>query len=174
MVQDLKTISSGYKIIELSINGKIVDGNVLEFYADTDKEIISIYDKFVNVIVNDGEGSGVYSYGDKITISAPDKPILSFLVKETFDYWDEINEPSSFAIIAEKDIEITAVYRDDYTILMGIIFAGVIGAIIFVIKNGDSAIRYRIEGMVETITILAKKLIPKYTLKKPKISKTEK
>jgi len=172
MVQDLKTVTSGYKLVELSINGKIVDGNVLEFYADTDKEIISIYDKFVNVIVNDGKGSGVYSYGDKITISAPDKPILSFLVKETFDYWDGTNKPSSFAIIAEKDITFTAIYRDDYTILMGIIFAGVIGVIIFVIKNGDSAIRYRLDGMVETITILIKKLIPKYTLKKPKTSKT--
>ena len=168
MDKDLKTVTSGYKLVELSINGKIVNGNVIEFYADKDHTIFAIYDKFVSISVNNGEGSGIYSYGDMVTISAPDKPILSFLVKETFDYWDEIDKPSSFLITAEKDVTFTAMYKDDYYILMGIIFAGIVCVVLFVIKNGDSAIRYRIEGMVETITPVIKKYIP--NLKKPKIS----
>jgi len=174
MPKDHKTVTSGYKIIELSINDKIAQGNVIEFYADNDKEIIAIYDRFVSVVIIDGEGSGVYSYGDMITISAPDKPILSFLVKETFDYWDTIDKPSSFVISADKDIRITAMYKDDYTILMGIILAGVIGAVAFVIKNGDNQLRYRFEEIAEKITPAIKRCIPSFSLKKPKILTDEK
>jgi len=171
--RDLKTVTSGYKLVELSINDKIVQGNVIEFYADNDKTITAIYDKFVSVVVNNGEGSGVYSYGDMVTISAPDKPILSFLVKETFDYWVGIDKKSSsFVIQADEDIEITAVYRDDYTILMGIILAGVIGGVVYMIKNGDNQLRYRFEDIAEKITPSIKRCIPSFTqikIKKHKI-----
>jgi len=170
LTEDWKTVSGGYKIVELSLNGKPIDGNVVEFYADIDYTIAAIYNRFVSIIVIDGEGSGVYSYGDMVTISAPDKPILSFLVKETFDYWDTIDKKSSsFVISADKDIEITAMYRDDYTILMGIILAGVIGAVVFVIKNGDNQLKYRFEDIAEKITSIIKRHIPSFSLKKPKL-----
>lgn len=163
-------LTGGYKIVELSINDDIIQGNVIEFYTDGDKKITAVYDRFVSVVVHDGKGSGVYSYGDTIVISAPDKPIISYLVKETFNHWEGINKKSSsFVIPAEKDIEVTAVYRDDYTILMGVILSGVIGAVIFVIKNGDNALRYRAEEITEKILPIIKKYTPSFSLKKPKI-----
>ncbi len=165
--EDWRSSSGGYKIVELSINDKIIQGNVIEFYADADYTITAIYDRFISVIIHDGKGSGVYSYGDSITISAPDKPIISYLVKETFDYWDGINESSSsFVILAEKDIEVTAMYRDDYAILMGIILVGVVSIVVYVIKNGDNALRYRFDDIAEKITPVIKKYIPSFTLKK--------
>jgi len=165
--KDWRTVTGGYKIVELSINDNTIQGNVIEFYADIDYTITAIYDRFVSVVINDGEGSGIYSYGDTIIISAPDKPILSFLVTETFDYWVGINkESSSFVITVDKDIQITAVYKDDYTILMGIILAGVIAGVVFVIKSGDNALRYRIEEITEKITPVIKRCIPSFTWKK--------
>jgi len=83
--KDWKSTIGGYKLVGLSINGQNIEGNTIEFYADSDKEITAIYDRFVSVVIIDGDGSGVYSYGDMVSISAPDKPILSYLVKETFD-----------------------------------------------------------------------------------------
>lgn len=172
--KDWKTVSGGYKIVDLSINGKQTQGNTIEFYADIDYTIVAIYDRFVSVVIIDGEGSGVYSYGDKITISAPDKPILSFLVKETFDYWDTIDKPSSFVILAEKDMEVTAMYKDDYTILMGIILAGVIGVVVYIIKNGDNQFRYRFDDIAEKITPSIKRCIPNNNWTKIKMKKSKK
>ncbi len=173
--EDWRSVSGGYKLVEFFINDKPIQGNVIEFYADGDKKITAVYDRFISVMVNNGEGSGVYSYGDSIAISAPDKPIILFLVKETFDYWDGINKKSSsFTILADKDIEVTAMYKDDYTILMGIILVGVVGIVVYVIKNGDNALRYRFDDIAEKITPIIKKYIPKYTLKKPKFISTNK
>ncbi len=170
--EDWRNVSGGYKIVKLQVNDKIIQGNVIEFYADRDYTITAIYDRFISVVIHNGEGSGVYSYGDTITISAPDKPILSYLVKETFDYWDGINKKSSsFIILAENDIQITAVYKDDYTILMGVILVGVIGIVVYVIKNGDSALRYRFDDIAEKITPVIKKYTQSFTipkLRKPK------
>lgn len=159
MPQDHKTVTSGYKMIELSINGKIINGNTIEFYAGSDKEITAIYDRFVKITVIDGDGSGIYPYGDKVTISAPDKHIVPILVRETFDYWIGIEErQSSFVVTTENDIEITAIYKDDYSILMILIFSIVVGIFVIILRKGDSVYKYHLENVIESVTDQIKKI----------------
>ena len=159
---DWNTASSGYKLVDLKLDDSSVNGNQLDFFADSDRTITAIYDRFVQITVIDGKGSGIYPYGENIKISAPDKQKISFLVMEKFDYWIGIDKStSSFTVKTEKDIEITAIYKDDYTILMGMILAIVIAFVILVIKKGDSAYIYHLEEIIEKITSLVKPLIPK-------------
>ncbi|MCJ8306560.1 MAG: hypothetical protein HRU07_05865 [Nitrosopumilus sp.] len=159
--QEWSTVSAGYKLVSLYHDGVPIDGQTIDFYADKDSVIEAVYDRFVKVMAIDSQGSGIYQYGETILISAPNKQKISFLVVETFDYWIGSDEKSSvFAITLDSDIVVTAVYRDDYTVLMGLILAGVIVFVILLIRKGDSAYRYRLEGIIDEIVSTVKPLIP--------------
>ena len=156
-----KSIDGGYKITDLTLDGIPIDSNIVKFYADTDKQITVTYDKFIKVTVIDGNGSGVYSFGDNIVISAPDKPIIPILAKETFDYWVGTDEKSpSFVITPNNDYTVTAIYKDDYSVLMIVIMVIVIGMVLLVVKKGDSGLKYKVEEYIEKILGLVKKFIP--------------
>lgn len=156
-----KSLDGGYKLDEIISNGETVNGKIVKFYADTDYSITILYDKFIKVTVNDGEGSGVYSYGESVKISAPDKPIIPILIKETFDYWigSDITT-SSFTITPENDYSITAVYKDDYSVLMVIVMGGVGIIVLIVVRKGESGLKYKIDEYIERLTPILKQLIP--------------
>ena len=159
--QEWSNAVGGYRLVDLLFNGKTINDNMIDFYFDADTEIIAVYDRFVKVTVIDGDGSGVYSYGEKIRISAPDKQKLSYLVMEKFDHWIGTERMvSSFVMHTENDIVLTAVYKDDYSILMGIILILVIAGVIFAIKKGDNALKYRIEELLEPVIQIIKKYLP--------------
>lgn len=42
----------GYRLLELSIDGKTVDGNIVDFYPVKDVMITGVYDRFVNVVIS--------------------------------------------------------------------------------------------------------------------------
>ena len=132
---DWETMTEKYRLVNLNLDNKPIDGRSLNFYADTDHFITIIYEKFVKVTVHDGIGTGIYKPGDIVVVSAPDKPKISFLVVEKFDYWIGTDESSVFIINAEKDIEITAVYKDDYTGLLIVVILIIGVAIITILKK---------------------------------------
>jgi len=148
---EYSTFGAGYRLVELYDNDKLVDGNVLEFYADGDHTITIIYDRVVKITVNGGHGSGVYSYGEEVVISAPSKEKLSYLIMEKFSHWQKVDKPEKFVITADSDYMITAVYQDDYTILM-IVIVGMVVSLMFVIfRKGDSKIRYHIITILDSL-----------------------
>ena len=148
---EYSTFGAGYRLVELYDNDKLVDGNVLEFYADGDHIITIIYDRVVKITVNGGHGSEVYSYGEEVVISAPSKEKLSYLIMEKFSHWQKVDKPEKFVITADSDYMITAVYQDDYTILM-IVIVGMVASLMFVIfRKGDSKIRYHIITILDSL-----------------------
>ncbi len=163
--KDYSTVAGGYRLVELKINDNVSEGNIVDFFADGDNLITAIYEKFVQVTIHDGAGSGIYPYGQTIKISASDKQKMSFLVVEKFDYWIGADKPSSFTVNGQEDIEITAIYRDDYTGLMIVILVGVIAIALIIFKktsdseNSDS-FAYYMGDYVEKILGKIKPIIP--------------
>ena len=159
----------GYRLVELSLDEKIIHGNVIDFYLDGDHEIIAVYDRFVKITVIDGTGSGVYSYGEVVNIAAPDKQIIPFLKIETFDYWAEIDEKSTFQYEAVADLTITAVYYENYAGTMIVIVLGMVVLLVLMYRKGDGRIKYHLREISDFISSKMKITLPKINL--PKIKK---
>ncbi len=163
--ENYNTAAGGYKLIKLQIDAKTVDGDIIDFYAKSDSTVTATYDKFVQIIVHDGNGGGIYPYGEQIIISAPDKHIVPFLIVEKFDHWLGVQKPQSFAVDGSEDLEITAVYRDDYVGLMLVIFVGVVaGMAVFLKKTSQSdnsdSLMYYVGDYVEKAVSRVKQVIP--------------
>lgn len=161
----------GYRLVDLSFNGKTINGNMIDFYLDADSVVTAVYDRFVKVTVIDGQGSGVYSYGEFVNITAPDKPVIPLLIVETFDYWIESNEKSTFRYETVKDLTITAIYKDNYYGMMIVIILGVTCILIAIYRKGDSRIRYHVSEISDFIKSKIKLLkipTPKFSLLKTK------
>ena len=115
-VYSLKKLQTG--------NEEFLDEQEIEFFLDGNAEVIAYYDRMIKVDVAGAKGSGFYPYGQTVTLSAPPKDKVSFLIRETFDHWDGLpyeTEPVSFT--AEQDISASIVYRDDYSFLMLLVAA---------------------------------------------------
>ena len=162
----------GYRLVDLLFNGKTIDGNVIDFYLDSDSEVTAVYDRFVKVSVIDGTGSGVYSYGEFVDIAATDKPVISLLIVETFDYWIGSNEKSTFRYEAVEDLTITAIYKEEYYGMMIVIVLGVGGILVIIYRKGDSRIRYHVTEILDLVR--SKTKILKIPAPKFDFSKTEK
>ncbi len=149
---DYSTISGGYRYVNAEIDGEIIESAILDFYPVTDTNVTLFYDQFVNVVVNNGQGSGIYSYGDKVRISAPDNPKIPFLLVEKFESWDENNNGSTFTVEVTHDMVFNANYKDDYTGTMLIIIISVIISVVFAIRKGDSTIQFHLRNIYDTIS----------------------
>ena len=159
----------GYRLVELSLDGKIINGNVIDFFLDGDSKITAVYDRFVKVSVIDGTGSGVYSYGEMVHIAAPDKQIIPFLQIETFDYWiGHDNEKSTFRYEAVADLTVTAIYYDDYSGAMIVIVLGMVVVLVVLFRKGDGRIKYHLREVSDFITSKMKITLPKIDLSKKK------
>jgi len=161
----------GYRLVDLVLNEKTIDGNVIDFYLDRDSEITVVYDRFVNVSVIDAQGSGVYSYGEFVDIAATDKPVIPLLIVETFDYWIGINEESTFRYEAVEDLTITAIYKEEYYGMMIVIVLGVGGILVIIYRKGDSRIRYHVAEILDFVkskTKILKIPTPKFDFSKTK------
>lgn len=115
-VYSLKKLQTG--------NEEFLNEQEIEFFLDGNAKVIAYYDRMIKVDVAGAKGSGFYPYGETVTLSAPPKDKVSFLIRETFDHWDGLpyeTEPVSFTAI--KDISASIVYRDDYTFLMLVVAA---------------------------------------------------
>lgn len=68
---------------------------------------------------------------------------------EKFDYWEGIDKPETFVIKTKNDLTITAMYSDDYTVLMIVIVLFVLGVMFVVYRKGDNKIRYYIIDFID-------------------------
>ena len=163
-----QTISGhGYALRDVWVNGAVHPPGVpLDVQLGGDTIVEATYEREVLVEVVDGEGSGVYGHGDEVVIRAPDREVLSFLVRDVFDRWEGIDAPGSSATFAaERDVYATAIYREDYTYLMALVAAPLIAAGAAVTYRGSAGMRWRVENAVEW----ALRLVPRQrpTKKRP-------
>ena len=166
--ENYSTVAGGYRLIDLTLDGSTTNDNIVDFFANSDHDVTAIYDKFVQIIIHDGQGSGIYPYDTPIKISAPDKPKFFFLIVEKFDYWIGVDKPATFTVNGQEDVEVTAIYKDDYAGLMIIIILVVVCILIIVYRKGDSRIKYHLHEISDFITSKMKINIPKMNLPKMK------
>ena len=142
----------GYVFENMTINDVAFSYSNFTEYLFRDLDIVLIYDKEIHVSVIDGEGSGVYMYGDVVNISAPDKPRILFLVRDVFDHWEGLDsEFSQTSITAYSDIELVAIYRIDYTYLMVLILIPLISVGFFSVFRKTSSVRWNMQNWIEKL-----------------------
>jgi len=152
-IQDTVSLEgAGYVLAGMDINGEPAAGRVVEIRLDRDMLLDVSYDRVVLVSVIDGAGSGVYGYGEAVTISAPDRERVSFLIRDVFDRWDGLppgHDSSRETIVALHDMEITAVYREDYTYLMVSVFVPLLAGGAYVVSKSSAGFKWRVQNMLE-------------------------
>ena len=157
MFPEKHTVSNqGYAFEKITVNGMDSYSNVMDVFPTQDIIVMAVYAAEVLISVEGGEGSGVYRHGDTVKISAPDRDRLSFLVRDVFDHWEGIDADSSeVEFAADADIRVTAVYREDYTYLMGVIIIPLLGASFAVVFKNTAGLRWAVENTLERLVTLA-------------------
>ncbi|MDA7991045.1 MAG: hypothetical protein MPK30_08130, partial [Gammaproteobacteria bacterium] len=152
----------GYALRGVWVNGAVHPPDVpLDVQLDGDTIVEATYEREVLVEVVGGEGSGVYGYGDEVVIRAPDREVLSFLVRDVFDRWEGIDAPGpSATFAAERDVYATAIYREDYTYLMALVAAPLIAAGTAATYRGSAGLRWRVESIMEGIVRMVSRTKP--------------
>ena len=66
-------------------------------------------------------------YGDNVNLVAQTKNKFAFLIFEVFEEWENLPddahvENDTVSFVANADVNVTTVYRDDYTIILVVLF----------------------------------------------------
>ena len=105
--------------------------------------ILAQYEKVILLNVVGATGTGVYKPGDPVTISAPDRYVFAFLVRDVLDRWhgiDHTNIQSTMTFPATRDLTITAIYKTDYTGAVAVFAA--VGAALTALAFQQGSTRY--------------------------------
>ena len=98
----------GKKFVEWQVDNKLRSNlNPYTFTVTKDERYVAIYDSIkVNITVNGGTGSGVYNFGDTVSISPTleeGKEFVSWLANG-----ETLSEVANYTFTADKDMVITA------------------------------------------------------------------
>ena len=156
--------NKNYVLHVIDIGDQSYTENKVQTYLEDDSNIIATYDLVLSVNATDAIGGGFYSYGSTVTLDAPEKWQMSFLVRQVFDHWEGANLPfdsktNNVSFVAKENVFATAIYRPDYTYLMLVIAGPITG--IFAMKK-----RSTISWYAREINDKLEKFIPKLPVKK--------
>ncbi|WP_157927245.1 hypothetical protein [Candidatus Nitrosotalea okcheonensis] len=124
--------NKNYVLHMIDIGNQRYTENNVQTYLEDDSYIIATYDLVLSVNATNAIGGGFYSYGSTVTLDAPEKWQVSFLVRQVFDHWNGNNLPfdsktNDPSFVAKDSIFATAIYRPDYTYLMLVIAGPITG-----------------------------------------------
>ncbi len=112
--------STGYSFDHVTISGIQYDFPVIDISLLVPADISVTYGRVINIVTGNANGGGVYDYGETVTISAPPRDVVGFLIRDVFDYWEYL--PSGYdvysdivIITATESFSTGAVYRPDYS-----------------------------------------------------------
>ncbi|MEO9307153.1 MAG: hypothetical protein ABI342_02435 [Nitrososphaera sp.] len=153
-----------YALHTVDISGQRFTNGKIDAFLSEDSSILANYDLMLKVNVTQANGGGFYPYGTSITLNAPEKWQMSFLVRQVFDHWEGTNLPfdsktNNVSFVAKENVSATAIYKPDYTYLMLVIALPVTG--IFAMKK-----RNDISWYVREVKDRLDKFIPKLPAKK--------
>ena len=80
--------NKNYVLHVIDIGDQSYTENKVQTYLEDDSNIIATYDLVLSVNATDAIGGGFYSYGSTVTLNAPEKWQMSFLVRQVFDHWE--------------------------------------------------------------------------------------
>ncbi|MDE1872026.1 MAG: hypothetical protein KGH99_00945 [Thaumarchaeota archaeon] len=153
-----------YVLNHVDISGQRFANDKIDTFLGDDSSIIINYDLMLKINATDANGGGFYPYGSALTLNAPEKWQISFLIRQVFDHWEGTNLPfdsktNNVSFVAKENVFATAIYRPDYTYLMLVIAGPITG--IFAMKK-----RSTISWYAREITDKLEKFIPKLPVKK--------
>ena len=156
--------TKNYVFHMIDTGGQAYTTNTVQTYLEEDSDVIAYYDLVLSINATGATGSGFYPYGTVITLTAPEKWQISFLVRQVFDHWEGVDLPfdsktNNVSFVAKDNVFATAIYRPDYTYLMLVIAGPITG--IFAIKK-----RRTISWYAREINDKLEKFIPKLPVKK--------
>ncbi|MDE1766778.1 MAG: hypothetical protein KGI27_10985 [Thaumarchaeota archaeon] len=127
-----------YVLDNVDISGQKFISSKIDLFLADDSRIQANYYRMIYINANNADGGGPYPYGTTVTLHAPDKWQLSFLVRDVFDHWEGNDLPfassaNNVSFVVKDNLFVTAVYRQDFTYLMLAIAGPVTG--FFVLKK---------------------------------------
>lgn len=133
--------NKNYVFRMIHAGGQAFTTNTIQTYLEEDSDIIAYYDLVLSINATGATGSGFYPYGTYITLTAPEKWQMSFLVRQIFDHWDGTNLPfdsktNNVIFVAKENVSTSAIYRTDYTYFM-LLIAGLITGIFALKKHNE-------------------------------------
>lgn len=140
----------GYALSAVLVDGSRAGPGALELDLSGDVGVTAVYERRVLVSVEGGLGSGTYGEGEEVRVSAPDRPVLWFLVREVFERWEGLDSDSAeAAFAASQDVSIRAVYREDWTYLLLALGAPLAAAAVLSFARGSARLRWALERLME-------------------------
>lgn len=140
----------GYELSKVLAGGAEAGPGAVDLYMSGDASVRAVYERRVLVTVEGGHGSGTYGEGQTVRVSAPDRPVLWFLVREVFERWDGLEADSAEAVFeASEDLHARAVYREDWTYLLLALALPLAGASLAAFARGSARLRWAAERLME-------------------------
>ena len=169
---DVKHGDFGYRLLDVELydgtTNPIHRTNAITFVPDHGYFVTATYERVVLIDVVGGTGSGVYGVGDIVTVSAPTKYTLVFLVREVLDSWEGLDSTSETVTFrASEDLTLFPTYRTDYIGAVGI-FALMAVLVIMMAFRGNHSYKLRISQITDLLSGLLKPLTSKKKGKKNK------
>jgi len=133
--------NKNYVLHVIEVGSQTYGTNTIQIYLEKDSNIVAYYDLVLNINATNATGSGFYPYGKVITLNAPEKWQVLFLVRQVFDHWDGNNLPfdsktNDVSFVARENVSTNAIYIVDYTYLMLLIAGSITG--IFAMKKRNN------------------------------------
>lgn len=165
----------GYILEEILADGIGAGGNIIDVFLDGDVLIAAEYDRVILVDVIGGTGSGVYRYGDMVRVTAQDREIVSFLIRDVFVGWvglEPHHTSSDEIFVATKDMHIVAMYREDYTYLMLVVLIPLAAGGVYVTARNFTGFGWFAQNILERVVPAGKigisKMLKRYQKNTPK------
>ena len=111
------------------MSGITYDSPIIDVRLMTPTDISVIYGQVINIVVSNAQGGGLYDYGESVTINAPPHDVVSFLIRDVFDYWDYLPVgydvySQTITLPATESFTTNAVYKQDFSgIVLSVVFA---------------------------------------------------
>ncbi|MGI0087838.1 MAG: hypothetical protein ACREBI_07735 [Nitrosotalea sp.] len=162
--QQFNVTGKNYVLNNVDISGQKFTSGKIDVFLGNDSKIQANYYRMIQINATDADGGGPYPYGTTVTLYAPDKWQLSFLVRQVFDHWEGNDLPfnskiNDVSFVAKDNVITTAVYRQDFTYLM---LAIAVPATAFFVLKKRNDITWHVKELEDKIM----RFIPKLPKKK--------
>ena len=149
--------SAGYSFDGATISEIPYGSSVIDAYISLPTDITATYRRVINIVVTNADGGGVYDYGQQVTLHAPSRDVVSFLIRDVFERWDygdddgnRGNIPDTFShtvtVTAEQSFSVAAVYRQDISGLILVVIVAVSAMFVFTKRDRLSSIVHTYTG----------------------------
>ena len=138
--RDISVDTITYLFDRIEADNNVIYSNVLDAVLIDPSDIKAYYKPIVTINVQGGQGGGSFDIGDITELSARDREVVSFLIKEVFDRWSSL--PAGYdiysnpiTITVNESFDTVPIYKMDYSGLLMVMIIGIIGIFLVIKRN---------------------------------------